>query len=230
MTGLHPRLRLSVVIPTLNEAAAIVRAVRGAFAAGADEVVVADGGSHDRTVELARSAGATVVTGSRGRGPQQNAGAAATHGEVLCFLHADVRLPVCAGEEIRRALEDIRVVGGNFRVVFGTSAHGRILAAFYHVIRQLGLYYGDSTIFCRREAFEAVGGFPPHPIMEDVALARRLTRRGRMAYVPGPVRASPRRWEHGGIAQAWASWIVIQSLYFAHVPPARLARLYRHIR
>ena len=230
MTGQHPRLRLSIVIPTLNEASAIGGAVRSAFAAGADEVVVADGGSHDRTVELARSAGATVVTGHRGRGPQQNAGAAATQGEVLCFLHADVRLPLRAGEEIRGALADDRVAGGNFRVVFGASAHGRILAAFYHVIRQLGLYYGDSTIFCRREAFEAVGGFPPHPIMEDVALTRRLRRRGHMAYLPGPVRASARRWEHGGIAQAWASWLVIQSLYFAHVPPARLARLYRHIR
>jgi rSAM/selenodomain-associated transferase 2 len=225
-----PRLRLSIVIPTLNEASAITGAVRSALAAGADHVVVADGGSHDRTAELARSTGATVVTGRRGRGPQQNAGAAATYGEVLCFLHADVRLPAHAADEIRGALVDDRVVGGNFRVVFGASAHGRILSAFYHVIRRLGLFYGDSTIFCRREAFEAVRGFPPHPIMEDVALAQRLRRRGQMAYVAGPVRASPRRWEHGGIAQAWASWLVIQSLYFAHVPPTRLARLYRHIR
>jgi hypothetical protein len=104
------------------------------------------------------------------------------------------------------------------------------LAAFYHVIRQVGMYYGDSALFCRATAFEMAGGFPPFLIMEDLAFARRLHRLGRMAYLEGPVYASPRRWERGGIAQAWASWIVIQTLYFLHVPPSQLARLYREIR
>ena len=221
---------LSVVIPTLNEEPQIGGAVANALAAGAAEVVVADGGSTDRTVEVAFAAGARVVRGARGRGSQLNLGAAEAEGAVLCFLHADARLAPDAGRQIEAALRDPRTAGGNFRVRFGSSLHGRGLAAFYHVIRQLGLYYGDSAIFCRRSAFEAAGGFPPHPIMEDVAMAQRLRRRGRVAYLRGPVHASPRRWEHGGLAQAWASWLVIQSLYFAHVPPARLATLYRHIR
>ena len=221
---------LSVVIPTLNEEPLIGVAIASALAAGAAEVIVADGGSTDRTVAIALAAGARVASGARGRGAQLNLGASEARGAALCFLHADARLPAAAGSQIEGALADPRVVGGNFRIRFGPSLHGRSLGAFYHVIRRLGLYYGDSAIFCRRATFEAAGGFPPHPIMEDVALARALQRRGRMAYLPGPVEASPRRWEQGGIAQAWASWIVIQSLYFAHVPPARLATLYRHIR
>lgn len=227
-----PRLpqRLAVVIPTLQEERLISAAVRNAFAAGADEVVVADGGSIDATRDRASAAGATVVESPRGRGMQLNAGTRAASGTLLCFLHADVRLPAGAGERIRAALADPRVVGGNFRISFGPSGHGRFLAAFYHVIRQLRIYYGDSTLFCRREAFEAVGGFPAYPIMEDLAFVHRLDRLGRMAYVEDPVRASPRRWERGGIPQAWASWLLIQTLYGLHVPPHQLARLYRHIR
>jgi glycosyltransferase involved in cell wall biosynthesis len=142
-------LRVSVVIPALAEEQTIADAVGNAFAAGADEVIVADGGSEDRTVELAEAAGARVVLAPRGRGTQQNAGAAAASGDVLCFLHADVRLTRDAIASMRAVLADPSVAGGNFSVRFGGSLHARFLAALYHVIRQLGIYYGDSTIFCR---------------------------------------------------------------------------------
>lgn len=225
-----PAQRLSVVIPTLEEEATVRGAVRSAFRAGADEVVVSDGGSRDATAAMAEAAGALLVRSPRGRGLQLNAGARAASGDILCFLHSDARLPRSAGNEIRAALADPTVVGGNFRIHFGGGFHARALAAFYHVIRQVRIYYGDSAIFCRREAFEAAAGFPPFPIMEDLAFVHRLHRQGRMAYLQGRVSASPRRWEHGGIAQAWASWLVIQTLYFLHVPPAKLGVLYRQIR
>lgn len=221
---------VSVIIPALNEAPVIGRAIRSALDAGAGEVVVADGGSEDGTAAAAIEAGARVVTTPRGRGVQLNAGAAASLGGVLVFLHADGALPRGATEQIEEALRDASVVGGNFRIDFGSSAHARFLAAFYHVIRQLTVYYGDSAIWCRRDQFEAVGGFPPYPLMEDLKMVHLLGRRGRMAYLPGPVSASPRRWQQGGLARTWASWVVIQTLYFYNVPPERLARLYRHIR
>lgn len=221
---------ISVVIPALNEAKAIAVAVRRALDAGASEVVVADGGSEDGTARIAIDAGARVVNAPRGRGTQLNAGAAASRGDVLLFVHADGLLPRDAGPQIEAALADPNVVGGNFRIWFGTGKHARFLAAFYHVIRQLSVYYGDSAIWCRRTDFEAVGGFPPYPLMEDLKLVHQLRRRGEMAYLDGPVAASPRRWEQGGLARTWASWIVIQTLYFANVSPWRLARLYQHIR
>jgi rSAM/selenodomain-associated transferase 2 len=224
------RSRISVIIPTLQEGPMIAGAVSSARRAGADEVIVSDAGSGDDTVANARGAGANVIQGARGRGPQLNAGAAVARGDILWFIHADARVGPESGDAIRTALRDPAVVGGNFRIRFGTSRHGRFLAAFYHVIRQLRLFYGDSAIFCRRSAFDAVGGFPPYPILEDLKFVHALYRQGGMAYLSGPVWASPRRWEQGGVVQAWASWLVIQALYFARVDPHRLARLYRHIR
>ncbi len=222
--------RISVVIPTLREASSIAGAVRSALDAGAAEVIVADGGSDDGTAAHAVDAGARVIAAPRGRGPQLNAGAALAQGDVLCFVHADVRLPRDAAAQITAALADPAILGGNFRVRFGRGGHGRFLAAFYHVIRQLRVFYGDSVIWVRRDAFEEAGGFPPYPLMEDLALVHRLMSQGRLAYLDGPVEASPRRWVEGGLARTWASWVVIQTLYFYRVPPPLLARLYRHIR
>ena len=230
MHGNTTQGRISVIIPTLQEGRTIDGAVRSARRAGADEVIVSDAGSTDDTAANARRAGAIVIRGARGRGPQLNAGAAAAMGDILWFVHADARVAPESGDAIRDALRDPGVVGGNFRIRFGASRHGRLLARFYHVIRRLRVFYGDSAIFCRRSAFDAVGGFPPYPIMEDLTFVHALYRHGGMAYLPGPVSASPRRWEQGGLARTWASWLVIQGLYWARVDPQRLARLYRHIR
>lgn len=109
---------------------------------------MSDGGSPDGTAGLARTAGVEVVVeGAQGRGPQLNAGAALATEDVLWFVHADARLPPGGADAIRAALADPGVVGGNFRIVFGPSANGRVLAAFYHVIRHVRMFYGDSAIF-----------------------------------------------------------------------------------
>lgn len=221
---------LSVIIPTLNEEPNLAPAIASAFAAGAGEVIVSDGGSHDRTRERAAALGARVVQGARGRGPQLNLGASVARGRIYCFLHADARLHPDAGRAMRAALRDPAVVGGNHAISFGNDANGRFLAAFYHVIRQLRMYYGDSAIFCRADAFAAVGGFPPYPLMEDLKFVHRLHRLGRMAHLSPRVTASPRRWRRGGVGQAWAAWLVIQGGYFLGISPHRLARLYKHIR
>ena len=179
---------------------------------GADEVLVADGGSRGTPRGNApRRREPACCKRHAGAGRNSNAGAAAARGDVLWFVHADTRLSPRGGAAIRRALEDPRVAGGNFRIQFDPGPHDRFMTAFYYVIRHLRLFYGDSAIFCRRTAFEAAGGFPPHPVMEDLALVHRLYREGRMVYLPEPVRASPRRWEQAGVRKPHMAQACTQS-------------------
>src|SRR5262245_5881987 len=155
--------RLSVIVPVLNEEARIpAQLARLVGLNGVDEIIVVDGGSVDRTPDLAAAAGCRIVTAPRGRGTQMNAGAAAASGDILLFLHADVRLPVDAPSLIRTALADPSVVAGAFRT--RTIAEGRRTWA----TRWLGLAdlrsrysrlpYGDQALFVRRDSFERVGG------------------------------------------------------------------------
>ena len=224
-------MRCSVVIPTLNEARTIARTLRRVERLDPHEIIVSDGGSTDGTPELAASC-ATVVVGRRGRGRQLNAGAAAASGDVLLFLHADVTLPGQALSAIDGALDDPGIIGGCFRVRFGSEPHQAFIAASYDLLRLGGraVVYGDSTIFARRDAFKAVGGFADWPIMEDVNFVSRLRRRGRFVELPLTVVPSSRRWRRGGLWRTWASWWAIQLMFGAGVSPAWLGRFYRHLR
>ena len=226
------RPRLSIIIPTLDEAASVGETLRAAARAGegagaAVEFIVADGGSADRTVDEARAAGARVIAAARGRGAQLRAGARAARGEVLWFLHADTRAPEGAGRAILDALRDPRVAGGNFAVRFdGGTRPARFLTWLYPRLRLLGLCYGDSAIFARREAYERAGGFKPYPIFEDLDLWRALGRRGRLAHLPAEVVTSSRRFEGRGFTRTFARWAFLQLLYWLGVHPDKLGRLY----
>jgi rSAM/selenodomain-associated transferase 2 len=224
-------MRISAVIPAWNEEAGIAAAVAAARAV-ADEVIVADAGSPDGTAARARAAGATVVTAARGRGPQLQAGAAAARGEVLLFLHADALLAPGARGAILEALRDPAVVGGNFRLVFVPRTRWARVFSLANDLRRrwLRIYYGDSGLFVRRGAFEALGGFRPLPLFEDYELVRRLERRGRTVYLRAvEVTASARRFAAAPVRTLFL-WTLLQVLYSAGVPPARLARLYRDLR
>jgi len=221
-------------VPTLNEARALpglldhLAALPGRF-----EVVVADGASVDGTAGVARAhpAAPRVVEAPAGRARQLNAGAAASAGELLVFVHADSRLPSDAYRSVTAGCRDRRVVGGNFRLRFeGDDLFCRTLASYYRLSRRLGIYYGDSSIFVRREVFERLGGFRELPIMDDYDFARRLERSGPTACLPGPAVTSARRWRRAGIPRTMASWVTIQVLYSAGVSPARLVPLYRRLR
>ena len=224
-------MRFTVVIPTLNEAPIIQEALRRVQRLAPHELIIADGGSRDGTRELARPH-ATVVTGRRGRGPQLNAGAAQATGDVVVFLHADVRLPPDAFAAIESALVDEDVVGGCFRVRFGRGPHEAFLAVFYDLLRfgARGIVYGDAAVFVRRETFLGLGGFRDYAIMEDVNLVSRLRGRGRVVQLPQAVIASTRRWRHGGFWRTWASWFALQALYGLRVSPYWLGRMYRAVR
>jgi rSAM/selenodomain-associated transferase 2 len=170
-------------------------------------VIVVDGGSRDRTVEIARNEADAVVTAPRGRAIQMNAGAAVARGEILLFLHADTLLPRGSVFAVLDALRDPAVVGGAFRVRLAPSSGagwyvratlaitGRMIGARGAVSRS---YSGDQAIFVRAEAFRAVGGYPEIPLMEDVELSRRMRRAGKTVLLPLRVETSGRRWEAWG--------------------------------
>lgn len=224
---------VSIVVPVLDEAAALPRLLDHlAELYGRFDVVVADGGSIDGSAELARvhPIAPRVVT-ARGRARQLNAGAEEAAGEALVFLHADTRLPSDAYTSLCAALRDFAVIGGNFALRFdGGDRFSRALGAWYAGQRRLGIYYGDSAIWARRGAFDALGGFRELAIMDDYDFVRRLERRGRTACLPGPAVTSARRWQRIGLGRTIVSWVLIRWLYIAGVPARRLAGLYRLVR
>jgi rSAM/selenodomain-associated transferase 2 len=221
-------MRLSVVIPVLDEAACLPALLAGLATFDA-QVIVVDGGSTDGSAGIARAAGVTVIDSAAGRATQMNAGAAAAHGDVLLFLHADTALPPQADRLIRDALADGRHVWGRFDVVIdGHPAMLRVVAAMMNLRSRLsGIATGDQAMFVTRAAFDAAGGFPGQPLMEDIELSRRLLRQSRPACIGVPVRTSGRRWEQRGV---WRTIVLMWRLrwdYWRGVPASELAARYR---
>ena len=225
---------ISILVPTLDEERELP-SLLDALAAlpGRFEVVVADGGSRDATVALARSHGAVplVVEARGGRAAQLNAAAGVATGDVLLFLHADSRLPCDAYASLAESWRTPDVVGGNFALRFdGDGAFERVLGAVYRIQREHGFYYGDSSVWARREAFDELGGYREIPIMDDYDFVRRLERLGRTRCLPGPATTSARRWRTMGIPRTVLAWFLIRRLYVGGVSPERLVRLYRAVR
>jgi rSAM/selenodomain-associated transferase 2 len=223
-------VRISIVVPVLDEApgiAASLRALEGLRERGA-QVIVVDGGSHDATRSIAAAFADVMVDAPRGRAMQMNAGARAARGATLLFLHADTRLPPDALEAIASGLADGSREWGRFDVeIEGRGLLLRLVAAMMNARSRLtGVATGDQAIFVRRAAFEAVGGFPEIPLMEDVALSKALRRRSAPLCLRERVVTSARRWErHGAFRTIVLMWR-LRLAYALGADPRHLARRY----
>lgn len=219
-----------MIIPALNAAGSVAECVAALAGAGlVAEIIVADGGSGDETAAVARAAGARVVAAPRGRGTQLAAGAAASTGAWLLFLHADCRLASGWEGAVRAfmAAPGAECRAGYFALALDDPAPAaRRLERFVAWrCRALALPYGDQGLLIARSLYDAVGGFAAIPLMEDVDLARRLGRR-RLAPIPACVVASARRYREDGYIRRSLRNLLCLSLYFAGIAPQRIARLY----
>jgi uncharacterized protein len=220
---------ISIIVPTLNEAGLIQPfLVHLRDRAAGAEIIVADGGSCDRTVELARGLFDRLVLRKPNRAIQMNAGARAAHGDILWFVHVDAEVPWGCLEEIERIMDDPNVAGGFFRIRLPQDPVYRLTDSFAHYAGiVLRMRCGDHGLFCRRTAFLDVGGFPEVPLMEDVEFFRLLRRRGRVICSRKRILASTRRYETVGRMRLTLAYGLIATLYVFGIPLKKLASIYK---
>jgi uncharacterized protein len=217
---------VSVIIPALDEQERIGATIDAAFATGAAEVIVADGGSSDATISVAEAHGARVVTGESVRARQLNRGAELARHETLLFVHADTLLPAGAADAVAGAIDSGHAFGG-FQVAFTEPGLERVAFMINLRTRITRAPWGDQAQFTSRAMFEKIGRFAEMPIMEDYELARRMKRAGRVALLPLTVETSGRRFVRKGVLRTSAlNWLIILSFHLG-VSPERLARWYR---
>ena len=224
-------MKVSAVIPTLNEERALPVLLAELSRQGAHQIITADGGSEDRTVEIARQFGADVVRLSPSRGRQLNAGAAVATGEALFFVHADVMLPPNAVSLVADSLSG-GCVGGAFSIAIDSRRPSvRFISWMINQrSRRLRMPYGDQGIFVTRSAFEALGGYREIPIMEDLEFVRRMNRLGPTVILPQKVVTSARRYDkEGPVYSTFRNWLQVM-LFWAGVDPTRIRKLYPDVR
>jgi rSAM/selenodomain-associated transferase 2 len=222
--------QISIIIPTLNEAAGIgatLAALQPLRSRGHD-VIVVDGGSEDGTPELARPLADRVIAAARGRASQMNAGAAEARGDIVLFLHADTVLPEDADRTVLEGLATTRRLWGRFDVRIA-GRHPLLPAVAWLMnfrSRLTGIATGDQAIFAWREAFLRAGGFPPIALMEDLALARALGGLSQPLCLAERVTTSGRRWESRGVLRTIALMWWLRLRYLLGASPERLAQRY----
>jgi len=223
--------RLSVVIPALDEAAGIGAVLENlqAMRARGVELIVVDGGSRDATVAMSAPLADLVIRAPRGRARQMNVGAAAARGDALLFLHADTLLPPDADRLACAGLDPGKYVWGRFDVrIVGRPRMLRVVSWMMNLRSRLtGIASGDQALFMARAAFDAVGGFPEQPLMEDIEISHRLLRLSRPRCLAGPALTSGRRWESRGVWRTIFLMWRLRWLYARGTSPANLAEWYR---
>lgn len=222
---------ISIIVPTLDEAAVMAEtlAMLAPLRNRGHEVIVVDGGSHDATRSLAEPSVDMLLESPAGRALQMNTGARRARHGILWFLHADTRIPSDADRVIRQALASGRCWGRFDVRLSGSQPLLRVVERMMNLrSRWSGIATGDQGLFMSREAFDAVGGFPEIPLMEDIAISRLLKHRvGRPACPRTRLLTSSRRWEDRGILRTIGLMWRLRLAYFLGADPADLARRYR---
>jgi rSAM/selenodomain-associated transferase 2 len=222
---------ISIIVPALNEEQNIGRCMERIREECSDcEIIVADGGSIDRTPEIVSGCpDITLILSEKGRGLQMNAGAAAAKGDILLFLHADTWLGAGWLPAIESALEaETPVVGGAFSLKIDNPAwQYRLIEAMVRLRCLIfRLPYGDQAIFVRRDAFEKIGGYPVIPLMEDVEMISRMKKAGCITVLRHPAYTDARRWERKGIVRTSISNLATLFMYKVGMSPHKLAKRY----
>jgi rSAM/selenodomain-associated transferase 2 len=225
-------MRVSVVIPTLNEVESIAQTLAQVRQAGKCQLIVVDGGSGDGTLEIARLYADVVLSAPCGRARQMNAGARAAAGDVLLFLHADTVLPLGFPALVDQALADPRVVGGRFDVRLDAAGWPfRMIETLMNLRSRLTrISTGDQAIFVRRQTFLAVGGYPEVELMEDLELSRKLKRAGQIACLRAQVMTSARRWQRDGVVKTIVLMWTLRLGHFLGISPEHLKAFYADTR
>lgn len=221
--------KISVIIPTLNEADGIERTLQSlqALRQQGHEIIVADGGSTDKTITLAMPLADHAIHTSKGRARQMNEGAQQADGEILLFLHADTTLPENAAELILSALASKS--WGRFNVrLSGPQRPLRVVEFMMNWRSRLsGIATGDQAIFIRRELFQQIGGYADIPLMEDIDISKRLKADSKPACITRPLTTSSRRWEQHGIFKTILLMWRLRLAYFLGVNPEQLVKRYQ---
>lgn len=224
-------MNVSIVIPVINEVGQIENAIQRAWQAGADEVIVADGGSQDGTIELLANLDCIVVRCSPGRAIQMNQGARKAQGDILVFLHADNWLSKNAADDLRVLFSSKPDSFGGFRQriendrrIFRWIEYGNELR-----IKWQGLIYGDQALFVAKKVFDEIGGFPEIELMEDFSFSQSLKKFGKPEVLSGPTFVSARRWEKSGpVKQTIMNWFFATAYRLGASPKWISSRYRRH--
>lgn len=223
-------MKISVVIPSLNEESHIEKTLQSVTKQDGDyEFFVADGGSSDNTVTIAKRY-TMVINSQRGRAIQMNTGAKACGGDILLFLHADTILPDNAFREIRKRMKDDTVAGGSFYIAFDADTFILRGVSFITRFNFRLFHFGDQGIFVRRSIFQTLNGYKKMPIMEDYDFYKRLGRQGKVILIRMPVISSARRFIRKGVIRQLLINKFVVLAYWAGVNIQTIKRFYDDMR
>mgnify|MGYP006414446619 FL=1 len=225
-------LKVSIIVPTLNEAQVLNETLTQIRQLCPHELVVSDGGSDDNTLEIAEKFTEHIVKGSAGRALQMNAGTRIATGDIFLFLHADSRIEPNSYEKMLHSLKSSEKIGGAFSFCIDSDKWSLRLITRLANLRSkyLGMAYGDQAFFVKNSTFQQMDGFTEFPICEDIDFFKRLRKLGPVILLKEKAFTSPRRWMQEGIWFTTLRNILIATLFELGFPPRILTKWYQAIR